>query len=275
MASEPAKTVPSSYPSPNRLWAEQLAIGMGLLLVLLVFMAIFHQQAFASGAAVLGKNDMNAYGWMSGLGVLFQVVIHELGTLFVAWRWGLPLKFRFFGLGWNASAILQPLPRKVWTDAVIGSAGPLTGTAASLILAGIYEYTRAQDVEMHLGNPLFLGMACVGYFYNLFTLIPILDLEGGWIAPAISPQAWLCGLIACALELSYHFNLVLLCILAFGVPRFFLIIRARAPRTDTGTSTLHSAMVSTMYFALVLGLTWFSSTTFETLPELVRASMGD
>ena len=45
-------------------------------------------------------------------------------------------------------------------------------------------------------HPLFLGMACVGYFYNLFTLIPILDLEGGWIAPAIAPQAWLFGLVA-------------------------------------------------------------------------------
>ena len=44
-------------------------------------------------------------------------------------------------------------------------------------------------------------MSCVGCFYNLFTLIPLLDLEGGWIAPAITPGAWLLGLIAVAWEL--------------------------------------------------------------------------
>jgi hypothetical protein len=275
MASEPVKPAPNSYVSPDRLWAEQLAIGMALLVGLLIFMALFHTKMLSAGADILGPNDLDAYGWASMVGILFQVVVHEAGTLVVAWRHRLPLKFRFFGFGANATAILQPLPRNVWRDAVVGSAGPLAGTTASLVLDGIYEYTKYQDDSMHLGNPFFLGMACVGYFYNLITLVPILDLEGGWIAPAIAPQAWLFGLIASVLELTSQFNLVLLCVVCFAFPRFVFILRLRAPRTDQVCTGQQRVAIALAYFLLVVGLAWFSSTTFEELPRLVRESMGD
>lgn len=266
MASEPEKSASTPFPSPDRLWAEQLAMGMALLVGILIFMALFHAPMLSAGAAVLGPNDMSAYGGWAVLGVLLQVVIHELGTIIVAWRLKLPIHFRFFGFGANATAILEHLPRRVWIDAVVGLAGPLSGTALSVALALTYDFTD---------NPLFLGMACVGYFYNLFTLIPILDLEGGWIAPAIAPQAWLFGLVATALELTNVFNLVLLCVVSFALPRFFLLLRARAPRTDLGCATPQRVIVGIGYFVLVVGLAWFGSTTFEELPRLVRESMGD
>jgi len=266
MASEPAKPEPTSFPSPDRLWAEQLAMGLALLIGLLIFMALFHAKMLSVGGAILGPNDMDAYGWMSVLGIFLQVVIHELGTIGVAWWLKLPVRLRLFGFGANATAILENLPRRVWTDAVVGFAGPLTGTLFSVALALTYNFTD---------NPLFLGMACVGYFYNLFTLIPILDLEGGWIAPALAPQAWLAGLIAVALELTNEFNLVLLCVISFALPRFILLLRARAPRTDTGCTTTQRLLVGIGYFVLVIGLAWFGSTTFEEMPRLVRESMGD
>jgi Zn-dependent protease len=264
MPSEPEK--PVSFPSPNRLWAEQLVIGLALLLGILIFMAIFHAPMLSAGAAVLGPNDMEAYGGWSVLGVVLQVVIHELGTIVVAWRLKLPIHFRFFGFGANATAILEHLPRRVWTDAVVGLAGPLTGTAFSVALALTYNFTD---------NPLFLGMACVGYFYNLFTLIPILDLEGGWIAPAIAPQAWLLTMISTLFELASQFNLVLLCVFSFALPRFVLLIRARAPRTDTACTPPQRVIIGVGYVVLVIGLAYFGSTTFEKLPSLVREAMGD
>jgi Zn-dependent protease len=250
-------------------------MGMALLIGILIFMALFHPNKLSAGVAVLGPNDMDAYGWKAALGIVLQVVIHELATILVAWRLKLPVRLRFFGFGANATAILENLPRRVWTDAVVGFAGPLTGTAVSLALHGIYEITKFQDASMHVGNPLFLGMACVGYFYNLFTLIPILDLEGGWLAPAIAPQAWLFGLVATVLELTNAFNLVLLCVVSFALPRFLLLIRARAPRTDLACATPQRLAVGIGYFVLVIGLAWFGSTTFEEMPSLVHAAMGD
>jgi len=266
MASEPDKSESTPFPSPDRLWAEQLAMGLALLMGILIFMALFHAPMLSAGAAVLGPNDLDAYGWASVVGIFLQVVIHELGTIVVAWWMKLPVRLRFFGFGANATAILEPRPRKVWTDAVVGLAGPLTGSAVSAALALMYNITD---------DPLFLGMACVGYFYNLFTLIPILDLEGGWIAPAIAPQAWLLALISMFFELANHFNLVLLCVLSFTVPRFVLLVRARAPRTDIACTTPQRVMIGLGYIVLVIGLAYFGSTTFEDLPRLVRASMGD
>jgi Zn-dependent protease len=266
MPSETVKSATSSFPSPGRLWAEQLAMGLALLVALLIFMAIFHTKILTMGMEVLGPNDMDAYGWASVAGVISQVVVHELGTLLIAWRLKLPLRLRFFGFGANATATLEDLPRDVWRDAMVGLSGPLMGTLFSAVLAVAYQCTD---------DPLFLGMACVGYFYNLFTLIPILDLEGGWIAPAVAPQGWLLGLIAIALELTNAFNLVLLGVLCFALPRFILLIRARAPRTDNACTGRQRVMISVAYFVLVLGLAWYGSTTFEELPRLVRASMGD
>ena len=263
MASNPSPTTP--FPSPNRLWAEQLAVGLALFLTVLMFLALVHPKELFTSGQVLGPSDINAFGWMSVLGVVAQVVIHELGTILVAWRMKVPIRFRFFGFGANAAASLEPLPRRVWLDAVVGFAGPLTGVVFSLALAGVYHFT---------GNPFFLGMACVGCFYNLITLIPILDLEGGWIAPAIAPQAWLLGLVGCALELTNVFNLVLLGVLCFGVPRFVLLIRARAPRTDHECSVPQRLLIAVLFFGTVIGLAYFGSTLFESLPALVRGVNG-
>lgn len=241
-------------------------MGMALFMGILIFMAIFHPKKLSVGVEVLGPNDIDAYGWMSVLGVFLQVFIHEAGTLVTAWKLGLPLRFRIFGFGSNAAAILEARPRNVWTDAAVGFAGPLTGSVVSIILALVYHFTD---------NPLYLGMACVGYFYNLFTLIPILELEGGWIAPAIVPPAWLLGLVGCLIELAHGFNLVLLGVVSFAVPRFILLIRARMPRTDLACTPKQRLVISVGYFVLVIALAWLGSKTFEILPSLVREAMGD
>ncbi|HEV3273063.1 MAG TPA: hypothetical protein VGZ93_12860 [Candidatus Methylacidiphilales bacterium] len=266
MAAESKKPESTPFLSPDRLWVEQLGMGTALLAGILIFMALFHAPILSAGAKVLGPNDLGAYGWMSALGVFLQVVVHELGSIVAAWCLKLPVRLRFFGFGANASAILARQPRRAWIDAVMGFAGPLTGTAASVGLALTYNLT---------GNPYFLGIACVGYFYNLVTLIPILDFEGGWIASAIAPQAWLFGSVAMALELTNAFNLVLLGVFSFALPRLILLIRARAPRTDVECTGRQRVTVAVVYFVLVVGLAWFASTTFDHLPALVREYEAD
>jgi Zn-dependent protease len=264
MATPPDNAPP--IPSPDRLWAEQLALGMALFLGLLGFMAIYHPKNLSNGAQVLSTGDLAAYGWYSVLGVFFVLLIHELGTLAAARYFQLPLKFRLFPFGVNAAAILTPLPRRAWIDAVVGLAGPVTGALAAILLAGIYAATD---------NPFFLGMACVSCFYNLFTLIPILELEGGWISPAIAPQFWLAGLVGAVLVLTMGFNLFLAAVVAFGLPRFVQLIRARAPREDLACTGRQRLIVALVYFGLVLALAWCGSTAFVALSRLVPEAMGD
>ena len=263
-------------PSPARLWAEQLAMGMALLVAIVIFMAVAHPKILSAGAEVLGPNDMAAYGVASIVGVLVQVVVHELGSILALWWMKVPVRLRFFGFGATATASLEQVPRNVWRDALVGLAGPLTGTILSAILIGVYWMTRLQDQSpTQAGMPFFLGMACVGCFYSLFNLIPILNLEGGWIAPALMPQAWLLGLIASALELTNVFNLLLLGVVCFAVPRFVLLLRARSPRTDTACTTQQRVIIAVIYFVMVIGLAQVSSTTFSLMPTLVREDKGD
>lgn len=266
MASQSDNPPAAVIPSPGRLWAEQLAMGMGFLIAILVFMAFKHPATLSEGGQVLTTGDLAAYGWASVLGVLVHFIVHEGATLLVAKRCGLPLRFRFFPFGVNAAAILSAQPRRVWIDAVVGLAGPLTGAIFSLVLALIYQCTA---------NPYFLGMASVGCFYNLFTLIPILELEGGWIAPALAPQALFLTMLASVFELAHGFNLALLGVVAFGLPRMILILRARAPREDLACTARQRLIVGVLYLALVLGLAWFGTSTFESLSRLVPEAMGD
>ena len=267
----------SAVPAPisrDRLWAEQLAMGVGLFLAVLIFMAIFHPAILSSGARVLGPNYLDAYGWASAVGILLQLVMHEAGTFLVAWWLKLPLRFRPFAFGANATAILENQPRRPWTDAVVGFAGPVTGSFVSVLLAVAFVFVYNPDYPNPYA-PLLLGMACVGYFYNLFTLIPVLDLEGGWIAPAIAPHFWLICVVLSTFALTAYFNLVLLGVLCFAAPRLFLLIRARAPREDLACTARQRIIVPFCYIVLVLLLGVLSSYTFDLMPSLVTEAMSD
>jgi len=215
---------------------------------------------------VVTGGDLEAYGWMSAVGIVGQMILHEIFSLVAAKIYRLPLKLRYFPFGVNAAATLSAADRDVPTNAMVGMAGPLGGAIVCAVLAVIYWIS---------GNPYFLGMACVGCFYNLFTLIPILELEGGWIAPALAPQAWLIGLILSLIELSRNFNLVLLGVVAFGFPRFVLLLRARAPREDLACTNKQRLGIGLLYFVLVLGLAALGSLWFEDLKRLVPEAMGD
>jgi len=272
----PALEKPVTDPpvSPGRLWAEQLAAGMALLLAILIFMAFFHPALLSVGGKVLTTNDIAAYGWWAVLGIFLQLLVHEIATVLVAYGQGLPLRFRFFPLGAHATAILEDQPRQTWRDAVVGFAGPVVGGLFSIVLAVIYHLIDNPE-DPHFFGTLLLCIACVGYFYNLVTLTPILDLEGGWIAPAIAPQAWLLGLVASVYELTNGFNLALLGVFSFALPRFVLLLRARMPRTDLACTTKQRLMVSIGYFFLVLALAWLGSMTFVELTIAIPRAMSD
>src|SRR5260221_11467284 len=137
---------------------------MPLLVGLLIFMALFHPKLLSAGGKVLGPNYIDVYGWRSALGIVLQVVIHEAGTLLLAWRLRLPLRFRLFGFGAHATAILQDQPRRVLLPGGMGLAGPVTGRAVSLLL-GL--------VSCFIDDHLFLSLSLVGDSSFLFSLLLI------------------------------------------------------------------------------------------------------
>jgi Zn-dependent protease len=81
-------------------------------------------------------------------------------------------------------------PNHPRVEAEIAIAGPLAGTAAALVCAAI-------GISMH--SRFFLALAYMGFFLNLFNLVPFGFLDGGRIARVISRRAWICGAILLAL----------------------------------------------------------------------------
>lgn len=73
----------------------------------------------------------------------------------------------------------------VETEAYVGFAGPVAGTAAAMVC---YYLGREQDSQ------LLLALAYSGCMLNLFNLIPISPLDGGRITAIISPKVWLLGI---------------------------------------------------------------------------------
>ncbi len=69
----------------------------------------------------------------------------------------------------------------------MGLAGPVIGSIGCLVPVGLYALT---------GNELFQALAFVGFFLNLFNLLPVLPLDGGRAMAALSPGAVARGLRA-------------------------------------------------------------------------------
>jgi Zn-dependent protease len=72
----------------------------------------------------------------------------------------------------------------VETEAYIGIAGPLLGTAGALVC---YLLARSWD------SNLLLALSYAGFFINLFNLIPLSPFDGGRITAIVSPRVWLVG----------------------------------------------------------------------------------
>ncbi len=121
-----------------------------------------------------------------GVGFVLLILMHELGHAWAIRRAGLqagwPVFIPFFG----AMIALRGSPRSRDVEAQIAYAGPLAGTAVSLLVAAI---------GLLASSRLCIALAYTGFFLNLFNLVPIPPLDGGRVATVFSARAWIVGAI--------------------------------------------------------------------------------
>jgi Zn-dependent protease len=124
------------------------------------------------------------FGWWYAVGFVLLIFVHEMGHYLAARQRGLnvgaPTFIPFVGAWIN----LKDLPHDVETEAYIGIAGPVLGTAGALVC-----YFLARNY----GSNLLLALSYAGFFINLFNLIPLSPFDGGRITAIISPRVWLLG----------------------------------------------------------------------------------
>jgi Zn-dependent protease len=102
---------------------------------------------------------------------------------------------------------MRELPKNAAAEARVGLAGPVLGSLAALATLGLYGLT---------GNELFQALAFVGFFLNLFNLLPVLPLDGGRAMAALSPWMWLVGFALLAAAAVFFPNPIMILILVFG-----------------------------------------------------------
>ncbi len=196
------------------------------------------------------------------LGFVVITLIHEIGHAVAIRAKGLRTGYMVFIPFIGGAVTLKDQPRSVYDDALIGLAGPVAGTLASLGCLQIYKWTA---------DPLWLLIAFLGFVLNLINLIPLGMLDGGRISAAITKWMWLLGGGAVVYQLIDQPNplTILIAVLAaFQV--YASIIREKTDKRFYEITAGQRAGIAVLYFGLVIFLghqTWMA---LERLDLLAR-----
>ena len=120
-----------------------------------------------------------ALGLASAVGLFAGVVVHELGHVLVARRYGVQAEeITLWFLGGVAQ--FRDLPRGRGAEAVVALAGPLTSLLLALLASSLLGV-----VERPFGRFLLSYLAIANGGLGLFNLLPALPLDGGRILRSV------------------------------------------------------------------------------------------
>lgn len=233
---------------PSPAWRRVLSRGWPLILLALSkakFLVILLKfPAFGTFATMLVSLAVYAvaFGLPFAIGFIAQLFIHEMGHAIVLKRQGVkataPLFIPFVG----AVIGMRELPKNVYAEAQMALGGPILGSLGALLLLMLWQATN---------SPLLLALAYVGFWLNLFNLIPLSPLDGGRAMAAISPLGWALGLgLMLILFLKIH-SLFLGLILIMGAIEVFQRWRSRQAMVDYYTIAARQRLtIGIVYFGL-------------------------
>jgi Zn-dependent protease len=147
------------------------------------------------------------WGWSFALGFVLLLLLHELGHVIQLRREGIEASAPMFIPFLGAVVAAKSLGDDAAAEARVGLAGPILGSLATLVPLGIWLAT---------GEEFWQALAYVGFFINLFNLLPVLPLDGGRAMAALSPWVWAVG-FAGLVGLTIAFpNPILILVVLFG-----------------------------------------------------------
>lgn len=133
------------------------------------------------------------------VGLVAMILIHEIGHVVAAKQKGLPVSAPFFIPFIGALIMMKRHPRDALTEAYVAYGGPFWGTIGATAAFGVGWYGVHQFGGA--GWYIWIVIAKIGFFLNLFNMLPMKPLDGGRIASAISRWLWIVGLIGGALAI--------------------------------------------------------------------------
>jgi Zn-dependent protease len=188
------------------------------------------------------------FGWAFSVGFVLLLLLHELGHVFQLRREGIKASAPMFIPFLGAVISAKSMGDDAGAEARVGLAGPILGSIATLVPLGIWLAT---------GSYLWQALAFIGFFINLFNLLPILPLDGGRAMAALSPWVWLVGLAGLvAMAFFFPSPIILLIILLGGMESWR---RWKARNTPEGRAyhqipARTRVLVAAIYLLLIVAL---------------------
>jgi Zn-dependent protease len=172
------------------------------------------------------------FGIWYAVGLVALIFLHEMGHYIAAKNRGLSVGAPTFIPFVGAWIQLKDQPMNAETEAFVGIAGPMLGSAAALVC-----YLLAREMDSHL----LLALAYAGFMINLFNLLPISPLDGGRIVSVISPRLWLVGAPLLVGLFFWRPSPLLILIAILAAPQVIAVLRGQEHkhpdyyRTDSRT----------------------------------------
>ena len=178
------------------------------------------------------------HGWPLAVGIAASIYVHEMGHVAMLRRLGINASAPLFIPGVGALVMLKQHITDPVIDARIGLAGPVWGLGAAAV---------SWVIHLATGAGIWLAIAELTGFLNLFNLIPIWQLDGARGFHALSrQQRWIIV------------SVVAFALLITGVRMLWLVGAValyQALREKAGPG--HSPTVLT-FAGLILALSWFA-----------------
>jgi Zn-dependent protease len=198
------------------------------------------------------------FGWWFAAGFVALMFVHEMGHVLALRREGIKASAPMFIPFMGAAIFSRSLGDNALAEARVGLAGPILGSIGAAVVAVIGQLT---------GSDLLTALAYFGFFLNLFNLLPVVPLDGGRAAAAMSPWMWFAGLgVLVALVFLEPGNPILLIITLFAAFQTYHRWQQRKSRSLAQTAyyrvaPLHRLLVFGVYVGLIVALVFGMSET--------------
>ena len=152
------------------------------------------------------------YGPWFAVALLVMIFVHEMGHVLEIRRQGMEASAPIFIPFMGAAIFQRTHPTDALKQAQIGIAGPIAGTIGATAAFALYGSTH---------SPILLLAALIGFYINLFNLIPIWQLDGAWILAPVSKWFQVAGYAVIGVgALFFHFltSPLIIIIALLGIP---------------------------------------------------------
>jgi Zn-dependent protease len=190
------------------------------------------------------------WGWTFALGFVVLLFVHEMGHVIQLRREGIKATAPMFIPFLGAMISAKSLGENALAEARVGLAGPVLGSAGAAVCLAIGEAANSD---------LLRALAYVGFFLNLFNLLPVVPLDGGRAMAAMAPWMWFLGLGALVALVLLVPNPILLLIIVFAALETWRRWQARKTRSLEQAayyrvSARNRLLVGAIYIGLIVAL---------------------